>query len=171
MYKMYQWKLERQIAGCDPKQFTKGNIMRHYNPDSPEAVARVVVAALLADGGLDSSELKLLAGSTGILRLAMSMEEFDRVVQDFCYDIESVALRDHAGQLTPDRALFDQLLADIRAPELQTMLMGILLDVVRADGHLSAGEMTLVSQAMTRWGLELHMVSGHRAPVPTPPQA
>ncbi|MGV8898024.1 MAG: hypothetical protein ACOH2B_02100 [Burkholderiaceae bacterium] len=146
--------------------------MRHYNPDSPQAVARVVAAALLADGGIDSSELKALAGSTGMLRLGMmSVEEFDRVVQDFCGDIDIVVLRDHAGQLTLDRAMIDQLLADIRAPELQTSLMGILLDVVRADGHLSAGEMTLVSQAMTRWGLELHAISGHRAPIPAPPRA
>ena len=34
--------------------------MRHYPTNSPEALARVVAIAMMADGAIDSSELKSL---------------------------------------------------------------------------------------------------------------
>jgi uncharacterized tellurite resistance protein B-like protein len=146
--------------------------MRHYAPDTPEALARVVVAALLADGGLDISELESLENNAVIQRLGMSTDEFDRVVHDFCNDMQSTALRDHTGQLGLDRETIGYLLADVRAPELQMSLLRILLDIVSADGQLSQGELTVVSQAMMRWGSELRDLSSHRRKPPRwPPPA
>ena len=138
--------------------------MRFYNTDTPEALARIVVAAVLADGGLDKAELQLLERNSVIPRLGMSPEEFDRVVHEFCDDMQIVSLRDHSGQLALDRETIDQLLSDVHSPNLQMSLLGILLDIVSADDRLSPGELTVVSQAMTRWGLELHAVSSHSKP-------
>lgn len=145
--------------------------MRHYNTDTPEALARIVAAAVLADGGLDKTELRLLEGNAVLPRLGMSTEEFDRVVHEFCDDMQIVSLRDDSGQLALDRETIDQLLSDVRSPNLQMSLLGILLDIVSADDRLSSGELTLVSQAMTRWGLELHAVSSHRKPISRSPKA
>jgi uncharacterized tellurite resistance protein B-like protein len=144
--------------------------MRHYQPDTPEALARIVAAAILADGGLDKTELESLEEKAAIERLGMSAAQFDRVVHDFCDDMHIVSLRDHAGQLALDRETINKLLADVRSPKLQLSLMGVLLDVVSADDRLTPNELTLVSQAMTRWGLELHAVSSHRAPVSWSPK-
>ncbi len=143
--------------------------MRHYETDTPEALARIAAAAVLADGGLDPTELQLLEANTVPARLGMSTAEFDRVVHEFCDDMQIVSLRDHSGQLVLDRETIDQLLADVRAPDLQMRVLRIVLDVVSADGTLSPGEATLVSQAMTRWGLELHSISSHRDPISWPP--
>ena len=139
--------------------------MRHYNTDTPEALARIVAAAVLADGGLDKTELQLLESKAVIQRLGMSTFEFDRVVHEFCDDMHIVSLRENGGQLALDRETIDQLLSDVRSPNLQMSLLGILLDIVSADDRLSPGELTLVSQAMTRWGLELHAGSSHRKPL------
>lgn len=144
--------------------------MRHYNTDTPETLARIVAAAVLADGGLDKTELQSLEDNAVIQRLGMSTEEFDRVVHEFCEDMQTVSLRDHSGQLALDRETIDQLLSDVRSPNLQISLLGILLDIVSADDRLSSGELTLISQAMTRWGLELHTISSHRKPISWSPK-
>jgi len=129
--------------------------MRHYTPDSPEAMARIVAIALLADGGLDKSEIESLEKDAVVENLNLSSEAFDKVVQDFCDDLLSTSLRDASGQIGLGRETIDHLLADIQTPELQMRLLRILLDLVNADGRLTPGEATLISQAMTRWGLEL----------------
>lgn len=142
--------------------------MRHYERDTPEALARIVAAAVLADGGLDQTEIESLKNNNVIQRLGMSESEFDRVVHEFCDDLHVVSLRDHVGQLALDRETINHLLSDVGSPNLQLHLLGILLDIVSADGRLTPGELTLVSQAMTRWGLELHAISSHRDPISWP---
>lgn len=145
--------------------------MRHYNTDTPEALARIVAAAVLADGGLDRTELESIERNAVSLRLGMSPQEFDRVVHEFCEDIQVVSLPGPGGQLALDRATIDQLLSEVASPALQIRLLGILLDIVGADARLNPAELTLVSQAMTRWGLELHAISSHRKPIGQPPKA
>lgn len=143
--------------------------MRHYDTDTPEALARIVAAAVLADGGLDKTELEAIERNEVTRRLGMSTQAFDRVVHDFYEDMQVAALRDHGGQLALDRATLDQLLSEVAAPQLQTVVLAMVLDIIGADARLSPAELTLVSQAMTRWGLELHALSSHRAPIGRPP--
>lgn len=144
--------------------------MRHYNMNTPEALARIIVAAVLADGGLDKTELDSLDRNDVVRRLGMRMQDFDRIVHEFCEDMQVASLRDHGGQLALDRATIDQLLSEVGSPELQIAVLGMMLDIAGADARLSPGELTLVSQAMTRWGLELHAVSSHREPIGRTPK-
>lgn len=144
--------------------------MRNYDMNTPDALARIIVAAMLADGGLDKTELDSLDRNDVVRRLGMSMQNFDRVVHEFCEDMQVAALRDHGGQLALDRATINQLLSEVGSPELQIAVLGMMLDIAGADARLSPGELTLVSQAMTRWGLELHTVSSHREPIGWPPK-
>ncbi len=144
--------------------------MRHYNMNTPEALARIIVATVLADGGLDKTELDSLARNDVVRRLGMSTQEFDRIVHEFYEDMQVASLRDHGGQLALDRATIDQLLSEVGSPELQIAVLGMMLDIAGADARLSPGELTLVSQAMTRWGLELHAVSSHREPIGRTPK-
>ncbi|WP_426109763.1 hypothetical protein [Massilia sp. PWRC2] len=41
----------------------------------------------------------------------------------------------------------------------------MMLGLIGADDRLSLHARTLVSQAMTRWGLELHTILAHRQPL------
>ena len=143
--------------------------MRHYPTNAPEALARIVAAAVLADGGLDKYELAALERHDVVQKLGISRQDFDRIVHEFCEDMQVASLRDHSGQLGLDRATVDHLLADVTAPDAQIRVLGIMLDIAAADGRLVPSELTLVSQAMTRWGLALHALSAHRDPLARPP--
>ena len=132
--------------------------MRHYTSDSAEAMARVVSLALLADGGLDNSELKTLEQHAILDQLSISADTFDRVLHEFCDDVLISARAPNVGQIEIDCETINGLLADICAPELQKQALRAILDIVGADRCLNGGEAILVSQAMSRWHLELHEV-------------
>jgi uncharacterized tellurite resistance protein B-like protein len=143
--------------------------MRHYDTDTPEALARIIAAVILADGGLDKTELRSLENNAALQRLGIGAAQFDRVVHEFCDDMHVSSLRAPCGQQVLDREAIDRLLSEVRSPPLQISLLAVLLDVVNADARQTPEELTLLSQAMTRWGLELHEVSSHRGPVTRSP--
>ena len=133
--------------------------MRHYPSDSPEATARVITLALLADGAIDLSELKTLEQHDIVNRLGLDNAGFDRVVHEFCEDMLIYAHRMPASHLELDLETITDLLDEIRDPLLQKKVLRAMLDIVNADGRLAGGEAVLVSQAMKRWVIDLYEVS------------
>lgn len=133
--------------------------MRHYPSDSPEAMARIVALALLADGAIDLSELETMKRHEVTNCLGLDDRQFDKVVHDFCDDMMTFAHRAPGGQFELDQKSIDALLGEIRDPELQNRLLSVMLHIVNAEGKLSASEVTVVSRAMTRWGLDLRLIS------------
>lgn len=129
--------------------------MRHYPSDSVEAVARVVSLALLADGGLDNSELRTLERNEILERLQIGDDTFDRVLHEFCDDVLLTARAPNVGQIELDSEAIDGLLSDVRSPALQKQTLRAILDIVAADQCLNGGEAVLVSRAMSRWQLDL----------------
>lgn len=126
--------------------------MRHYQPDSAHAVARILSLALLADGAIDQSEIERLAKTRVLERLGIRINTFDEVMQDFYEDVmvstdyfDAVQFR-----LTPET--MDTLLDEIADPDCQSELLGIMLDLTTADGYLSDGERELLARAINRWG-------------------
>ncbi|MCX9155416.1 TerB family tellurite resistance protein [Niveibacterium sp. 24ML] len=133
--------------------------MRHYPSDSPEAKARVVALALLADGAIDLNEIAALERHEVVARLGLAHPEFDRVVREFCEDMLVSANRLPSGQVELDEATIDALLDDIRDPLTRKRMLRAVLDIVNADGRLADGEAVLVSHAMQRWDLDLYDVA------------
>ncbi len=133
--------------------------MRPYPIDSTQAKARIVAIALLADGALDKSELDLLDRDAIVKRLGMTCDAFDQVVHEFCDDMLQCAVRDDCGELELGREAIDAMLDEIRDPKLRRLLLRTVIDIVYADRRLSAGEAVLASQAMVRWGIDLHEVA------------
>ena len=130
--------------------------MRNYPIDSQESMARVVIMALMADGAIDPSELKLFERPEIIARMGFDQACLDRVTQEFCQDLEVSAANFRSSDLGLDPQTIDLLLADIRSPALQANLLRAMLDIVYADGHLTGGEALVIAQAMNRWGLDLY---------------
>jgi hypothetical protein len=130
--------------------------MRHYPANSPRAIARVLALTILADGGLDVAELRVLKNYDLTHRLNLGEAEFDEVMRDFCHDLMQFAEGDYYTHLVLERELIGQLLSDINDPSLQMTLLRIMLDIVNADGTLAGGEAVLLSEAMLNWGLDLH---------------
>ena len=144
--------------------------MRNYTTDSTEAMARLVSLALLADGGLDNSEIESLEKYSILDHLGIDADTFDRVMHEFCDDLLLSARAPNIGQIEVDAELINHLLGDLRAPELQVKTLRAMLDIVNADWCISGGEAVLVAQAMSRWGLELHQLapSGRAADIRLP---
>lgn len=138
--------------------------MRHYPSDSPEAMARIIALALMADGAIDLSELKSLKHHEITKDLGLDDRQFDKVVHDFCEDMMTFAHRASTGQFELDQKSMDALLGEIQNPELQNQLLSAMLHIVNAEGKLSSGEAVLVSRAMTRWGLDLRANADWWAP-------
>jgi uncharacterized tellurite resistance protein B-like protein len=134
--------------------------MRHYPIDSPQAAARILALAILADGGLDVSELRVINNYDIDDKFGLDPVLLDDVIKDFCFDLAQYSDRDFASHLELDRDTIGQLLRDIRDPKMQMDLLRMMVDIVNADGSLAGGEAVLVSEAMMVWGLDLHQVAG-----------
>jgi uncharacterized tellurite resistance protein B-like protein len=133
--------------------------MRHYPSDSPKAMGRLVAMTLMADGAIDSSELKLLDRKNTIHRLGLNHDSFDNLIHELCDDMLASAHRTPAGHLELDRPSIDLLLAEVKHPFLQKQVLRMMLDVVNADHKLSGGEAVLIAEAMRFWGIDLYEVS------------
>jgi uncharacterized tellurite resistance protein B-like protein len=132
--------------------------VRNYSKDSPEAAARIVALALMADGTIDRSESQLLEGQGVIRQLGLDHEEFDKIFYEFSEDMLTTAHRLASGQLELDALNINKLLEEICAPELQKKLLWIMLDIVNADRRMTAGEASLIAQALKKWEIDLHEV-------------
>ncbi|MDQ5960267.1 MAG: hypothetical protein QG592_1349 [Pseudomonadota bacterium] len=133
--------------------------MRHYAPDSPEASARIIALALLADGAIDLSEIDSIRHYKIVEKIGIGDECFNKVIRDFCEDMLVSAHRTTAGQLELDRDTVVELLGDIRQPAEQHKLLRSILDIINSDGSLAGSEAVLVSEAMKRWEINLLDVS------------
>ena len=128
--------------------------MRQYLIDSSQAKARIVAAALLADGGIDKSELDVLDRYAIAEQLAMSQDDFDTVVREFYEDMLQYAGRGDGGELELDGDAIDSMLDEIRSSDLRMQLLRSIFEIVYADRRLSAGEAFLASRAMKRWNIQ-----------------
>jgi hypothetical protein len=131
-------------------------------------MGRLVALTLLADGAIDSSELKLLDRKDIVRRLGLSHARFDRLVHELCDDMLTSAHRNASGQLELDTDSIDLLLEEISDPMLQRQVLRIMLDIVNADSRLSGGEAVLVAEAMKCWSIDLCEIAAGRAPLPPP---
>lgn len=133
--------------------------MRNYPPDSSEAMARILALSMLADGGLDQSELEVIATTKILTRLDMTEAQFEEVVHALCQDMLQCMRGFDYGKIELDRKVINQLLAEITEPRLQKLLLSVMLAVVDADGQMSDGEAVLISQALDFWSVDLVEVS------------
>ena len=128
--------------------------MRKYTIDSSQAKARLVTAALLADGGIDKAETDVLGRHSVVEQLGMSQDDFDKVVREFCEDMAQYASRSEGGELELSGETIDSMLDEIRSNDQQMLLLRTILEVVYADRRLTAREAFLASKAMTRWNIQ-----------------
>ncbi len=133
--------------------------MRHYPSNSPEAMARIIALALMADGAIDLSEIESLQHHRITKDLGLDDRQFDKVVRDFCEDLITFAHSASAGQFEIDNTIIDSLLDEIQDTQLQNHLLSAMLHIVNSEGLLLRGEAALVSRAMTRWGLDLRVTA------------
>jgi uncharacterized tellurite resistance protein B-like protein len=133
--------------------------MRNYQQNSSQAMARILALSMLADGGLDRSELEVVDSSKILSRLGMTEAQFEEVMHALCQDMLQCMRGYDYGKIELDRKLINDLLAEITLPRLQKLLLSVMLAVVDADGKMSDGEAVLISQALDYWKVDLVEVS------------
>lgn len=130
--------------------------MRNYPIDSPEAGARMVAIALMADGTIDLSERSLLERQQIVSRLGLNNEQFDSIYYGYCTDMLRSAYRHDSGALELDGHKIKEILSEIRDSGLQKKILRMMLDIVNADHFLTANEAALISQTLKHWKIDLH---------------
>ncbi len=128
--------------------------MRQYATDSPEATARILALALLADGAIDFSEVESLQQHKIIGKLGLDNSLFDKVVHEFCEDMLSSAHQAASGRPELDSESIDALLNEIRDPDKRNTLFSSMLNIFNAEGMILAGECVLIAQALKVWRLD-----------------
>ena len=126
-------------------------VLRKYAPNSPQAKARLIALALLADGRLDDKELDDLSRRSAFATLGLAREDFFQVLYDFCADISRMPNRDDNYVVTPEE--LNRLFAEITDQEQRKNLLHLIFNVIRSDGRLALGEARLFWGAMDAWQL------------------
>ncbi|MBT9551253.1 MAG: TerB family tellurite resistance protein [Hydrogenophaga sp.] len=125
--------------------------MRSYPTDSPEAAARLLAMALVADGQYSMNEIKTIDRLHASQRLGMAPEAIKAVIDGFCEDLLLVAGGRWAGSAGMDEATRERLLAEVQDPALQETVWHLCEAVALSDGHLADGEVELLDRMAIAW--------------------
>ena len=131
--------------------------MRSYPRNSPQAAARNVALAMLADGSLCKKELDTFDRLDVHAQIGLDKPEFHSVVQTLCEDLLAAAHSSWSDMCRVDPRTLAELMAEIDDPELQRTLMDLCVAVVEADGHLADGESIVLAAGAEHWGLQREM--------------
>ncbi len=125
--------------------------MRSYPIDSPQAAARLLAMALVADGNYSFTELRALDRLNASAQLGLSPEAFKDVIETFCTDLLTAAQGEWTGSARMDEGSRQQLLDEVRDGALRKRIVALCQAVVQADGHEADGEAALLDALTRAW--------------------
>lgn len=137
--------------------------MRTYALNSPQAAARIVTMAMLADGHLSRAELKTLDRLGVHQQLGLSPLDLHDVVQAFCEDLFATAHGSYEAINRVDPQTIAELATEITDPVLRLQLLQLCAEVVEADAHLAEGESLVMTALTDHWCLQREMLRGGKA--------
>ncbi|TNF61727.1 MAG: TerB family tellurite resistance protein [Burkholderiales bacterium] len=123
--------------------------MQSYPIDSPEAAARVLAMALVADGHYSMTELKAVDRLDIPRQLGLTSEDFKTILDRFCLDL--LATGDGQWCAGVPAEVRQQLLSEVRAPDLRMQVRRHCEAIMQADGHLAEGETELLDALAGAW--------------------
>ena len=132
--------------------------MRHYSPDSPQAAARIVALAVLADRDIGTTELDLLDRLAVHEQLGLDRTELHTVLDNFCEDLLSSEQLQWADTCPVDERTLASLMGDIEDPALRRKLLHLCIEIVDADTTVTDGEAIVLTAAVEHWGLHREML-------------
>ncbi len=133
-----------------PPRSGKAYPLRAYPANSPRAMARLVVLALLADGQLGERELAVLDRRGAFAALGISRADFVQVLYDFCADV--ARLSETAGGYRLSPSLLASLFAEVDDPRAKERVLNLIVAVISSDGCFTDGEEKLFLGALHAWG-------------------
>jgi uncharacterized tellurite resistance protein B-like protein len=142
--------------------------MQPYARNSPQAAARIVALAMMADGRMCKAEIDAFDRLRAHQQLGLRRDEWHAVVDRFCNDLLTTARRRGVDACEIDPALLGGLMAEIDDPELRIKVLGLCLSVAKADRKIAQGESIVLAAAIERWGLQPDSLPPEAAPLRRP---
>jgi hypothetical protein len=132
--------------------------MRHYPLNSPEAAARIVAMALLADGHVSKLELDALDKLQAHEALGLERQDLIGVLQGLCEDLYVGMSASWCDGGAIDQRTLEGVLDDVQDPALQEVVLDICRTVIEADHWVTDGESLVLNAAVQRWAKEAMML-------------
>lgn len=133
--------------------------MRSYPRNSPEAAARIVALALLADGHVGRDELDALQWQRLHPALGEQPARWHAVLQHLCEDMLLASDSPWGQRTAVDGATMRALLAEVDDEALRRQVLKLCLDAVEADGVVTDDELGLLEQVIAAWGHPARLVA------------
>ncbi|MDM7951411.1 TerB family tellurite resistance protein [Hydrogenophaga sp.] len=130
--------------------------MRSYPINSPEAAARLVAMALVADGHYATAEIRALDRLSAPSRLGLAPEAFKLVMDHFCEDLLLASHGEWMGSAAIDSATRRRLFAEVQDPALGAEVRALCEAVMLCDSHLADGETELLDDMARAWPMPLN---------------
>ncbi len=137
--------------------------MRRYPTNSPEAMARIVTAVLLADGSLDSSKIDLLERRHVTEMIGISEAGFDRVLHEYCDDLLTTGQRSDNFERRLSLDVFVLLLSEVTDKIMILRLTSVIIDLITADTEICPHSLSMAGHVMANWGREIVGVKHNKA--------
>jgi hypothetical protein len=125
--------------------------MRTYPSNSPQAAARIVAFALLADGHLSRAEYAALARNQAAQSLGLSEVDIHDVVQHLAEDLLAFGGSSWSGTGLLDESSLLGLLQEVTDPCLRAVVIDICTAVVHSDAHPCDLERGVLEIARRAW--------------------
>ncbi len=124
---------------------------RHYPRNSPQAAARILAAALLANGDVKWPEWQRLVDANAFERLGLRGVQWHAVVDDLCRDLLTNAGAGRHGRI--DAPTLAAWLGEVDDLNLQALVVELCAQVIEADGEVHPGESLVLRAALEHWVL------------------
>lgn len=127
--------------------------MRSYPTNSPQALARLLAMAVIADGDLDDLEMSRLRELDIYGLIGIEADGFYQVLLQLCHDLWMAEDAPGVSLLAAER--LDQLAAEVDQPALRKLVLSAMLVAAKADGRVTGPEQRLLRFLLDRWQIPL----------------
>jgi len=125
--------------------------MHTYPNNSPQAAARIVALALIANGEVKASEWTELKSMRVHHQLGLTIEEWHDIVSDLYLELVGSAKSLSDG--LRDTLMMKLLLDSVDDPGLQRQVIRLCAGVINADGQVDEGESAFLLAILSEWAL------------------
>ena len=128
--------------------------MRTYPRNSPEAAARLVSLAALADGHFCEAELDVLDTQDALEQLGLSKAQMHAVMHGFCDDLLTASHLSWSDVCQVDAFTLKELMQEIDDPQLRLTIFRLCVTVAEADSSINEQESTVLKSVIEQWSLQ-----------------
>lgn len=127
--------------------------MKTLKLNSPEAAARLIALAVMADGRLVKQEIAWLKKTMIYDAVGIDQDAFLQIFVDFCREL--VSKSEHERVYLLDERRLARMAAEIDDPALRKNVLSAMLVLAKSDGKLAIGEEIVLSYLLKVWQINL----------------